>query len=415
MPSDSTSSPASSRLLSLDALRGFDMFWIMGGDALARALEGLGHDPATGASNPVFAFLGRQLEHVAWAGFRFYDLIFPLFVFIVGVSLVFSLGRLREREGRPAALRRLLVRSALLFAVALFYSGGVSNPWPDIRLLGVLNRIALCYAAAGLLYCFLRPRGLVVVASVLLAGYWALMSWVPFPDVRPVDASGALRNPHLNLTNAAGTAELNWDSTNTLRGVFEPGLNLANYVDARYLPGKKWDKTWDPEGLLSTLPAIASCLLGVLAGLWLNRGDVADRRKAAGLVMAGAAGIAAGWLWALDFPVVKKIWTSSFVLVAGGWSAVLLGTFHYVIEVRQWRSWCQPFVWYGANAITVYLADNLLGFRRVASRLLGGDVKVFFDAHVMPGFGDLMLSLGELGVGLLLVWFLYRRRLFLRL
>ncbi|MFM1769834.1 MAG: hypothetical protein RJA22_2363 [Verrucomicrobiota bacterium] len=413
----SAPSPAAAppRLLSLDALRGFDMFWIMGGDGLARALQALGAGDSAGGGPAWLQAVARQLEHVAWAGFRFYDLIFPLFVFIAGVSLVFSLGRLREREGRPAAARRLLVRSLLLFGVALLYSGGFSQPWPDIRLLGVLNRIALCYAAAGLLFLFLRPRGLAAAAAVLLAGYWALMTFVPYPDLRPVDAAGRLRDPGLQMTNVTRVAELNWATTNTLRGVQGPGLNLANYVDARYLPGKKWDGTWDPEGLLSTLPAIGTCLLGVLAGILLSQAGTPDGRKVAWLAAAGGAALVAGYGWGLSFPVVKKIWTSSFVLVAAGWSALLLAIFHHVIEVRQWRGWCQPFVWYGSNAITVYLADNLLNFRRVATRFLGGDVQVFFDTHVARGFGDLMLAAGEIGVGLALVWFLYRRRLFLRL
>jgi len=117
----------------------------------------------------------------------------------------------------------------------------------------------------------------------------------------------------------------------------------------------------------------------------------------------------------MQFPVIKKIWTSSFVLVTAGYSAILLGVFYQVIDVWKKQSWCQPFVWYGMNAITVYLADNVIGFRRVASRLLGTDVKAFFDAHVTPGFGDLMLSFGEIGIGLWLVWFLYQRKIFLRM
>lgn len=411
--SDPASPAPAPRLLSLDALRGFDMFWIMGGDALARALQGLGGGPDGGPA--WLRALTGQLEHVEWAGFRFYDLIFPLFVFITGVSLVFSLGRLQEREGRAVALRRLAVRSILLFAVALLYSGGFSKPWPDIRLLGVLNRIALCYAAAGLLFLFLRPRGLATAAALLLAGYWALMTFVPYPDLRPVDAAGRLRDPGPQITNVTSVAGLHWATTNTLRGVQGPGLNLANYLDAKYLPGKKWDVTWDPEGLLSTLPAVGTCLLGVLAGLLLSRAGVPDRRKVAWLAGAGLLALLAGFAWGASFPVVKKIWTSSFVLVAAGWSALLLAAFHHVIEIRQWRGWCQPFVWYGANPITVYLADNLLSFRRVAGRFLGGDVQAFLDTHVARGFGELMLSCGEIGVGLALVWFLYRRRIFLRL
>ncbi len=395
------------RLLSLDALRGFDMFWIMGGDALAAALHKF-------SDNPVTVAFANQLEHVEWAGFRFYDLIFPLFVFIVGVSLVFSLGRTLEKEGRAAAVKRVLRRTLLLFALALFYSGGFTSPWPDIRLLGVLNRIALCYGAAGLLFCFLRGRGLATVCVALLAGYWALMTFVPFPDLRRVDAEGRLLNPALHITNATNTAQLNWATTNTLRGVFEPGLNLANTLDAKYLPGKKWDKTWDPEGLLSTLPAIATCLLGVFAGLFL-RTSTGDREKVAWLCVAGAVAVGAGFAWGMQFPVVKKIWTSSFVLVAGGFSALLLGGFYYVVEVLKWQRWCQPFVWYGMNPITVYLADNFISFRKVASRLLGGDVQAWLNKHIISGCGDLVLALGEIGVGLLLVWWLHRRKIFLRL
>ena len=396
------------RLKSLDALRGFDMFWIMGGDSLAAALHKL-------SDNRVTEGVADQLEHVPWAGFHFYDLIFPLFVFIVGVSLVFSLGRTLEQEGRAAALKRVFRRTLLLFGIALLYSGGFSRNWPDIRLLGVLNRIALCYFFAGTLFCFLRWRGMVAVCVGLLAGYWALMSFAPFPDVRRVDASGALLDPSLAITNATNTAQLNWNATHRIQGVFEPGQNLANYVDAKYLPGKKWDKTWDPEGLLSTLPAIGTCLLGVFAGLFLKRGGTDGKRKAAWLLGVGALAVVAGFVWGAQFPVVKKIWTSSFVLVAGGYSAVLLGLFYYLVDVSGWQRWCQPLVWYGMNPITVYLADNIIGFRKLASRLLGGDVQEFFETHVTAGFGDLMLSFGEIGVGLLLVWWLYRRKIFLRL
>src|SRR5262245_50662513 len=221
--------PPSNRLLSLDALRGFDMFWIMGGESLARALEGFG-------DSSIFKAIARQLEHVEWEGFRFYDLIFPLFVFIVGVSLVFSLGRTIQEHGRGEAMKRILRRSLLLFVVALFYSGGFSRLWPDIRLLGVLNRIALCYFFAGILFCYLSPRGLAAACAGLLVGYWALMTFVPFPDVRPVDANGQLISQSMTATN---TAQLNWSSTTKARGVFEPGFNLANYLDQKYLPGKK--------------------------------------------------------------------------------------------------------------------------------------------------------------------------------
>lgn len=405
MANQNSPSP-SPRLTSLDALRGFDMFWIVGGDSLAAALD------KTGGGRGITGLLGEQLEHVEWAGFHFYDLIFPLFVFIVGVSLVFSLSRTIEQHGRGEALKRVFKRSVLLFLVALFYSGGFSTHWPDIRLLGVLNRIALCYFFASLIYCFVPRRGMVAICAGLLFGYWALMTFVPFPDVRPVNAAGELISQKQTATN---TAQLNFASTNRLQGVFEPGLNLANYLDAKYLPGKKWDKTWDPEGILSTLPAIASCLLGVFAGLFLKSSRVDDRKKVLWLVGAGMVGVVAGFAWGLQFPVVKKIWTSSFVLVAGGYSAVLLGVFYLVVDVLKFQGWCQPFVWIGMNPITIYLTDNVVSFRRVAARFLGGDVQGFFNSAVTSGFGDLVLSLGEAGLAILLAWWLYRRRIFLRL
>ncbi|MBK8177423.1 MAG: DUF5009 domain-containing protein [Planctomycetes bacterium] len=395
------------RWMSLDALRGFDMFWIMGGDALARALAAFGDGPLTGG-------LARQLTHAEWEGFHFYDLVFPLFVFVMGASIVFSMERLLEERGLWGALLRVFARFALLFAVGIFYSGGFTNAWPEIRLLGVLNRLALCYLGAALLYCLLRerPRLLAALAAALLVGYWALMSFVPYPDLRPVDGAGRRVSETMTAENVA---QLNWGTTTTLRGIVGPGLNLANYLDARFLPGKLWEKTWDPEGLLSTLPALASALLGVQAGGLLLQSRVGERRKVGLLALAGSISVVLGFAWGIEFPVVKKLWTSSYVLVSAGFSALLLALFHHVIEVRGKRAWCAAFVWYGMNPITVYLADNLVGFRRVAARFLGGDVKAFFDARVGAGCGDLVLSLGEVAVGLCLVWFLHRRRIFLRL
>src|SRR6266567_6840144 len=168
---------AARRLMSVDALRGFDMFWIIGADSLVYALNRMSKTRGT-------EFLADQLEHADWQGFHFYDLIFPLFVFIVGVSLVFSLSKSIEQVGRADALKRILRRSILLFLVALFYSGGLSKPWPDMRLLGVLNRIALAYFFSGLLFCFLKPRALAGICIALHAGYWALMTFIPIRDIQ---------------------------------------------------------------------------------------------------------------------------------------------------------------------------------------------------------------------------------------
>jgi predicted acyltransferase len=327
---------------------------------------------------------------------------------------VFSLTRIIEREGRAAAVRRVLRRGALIFILGLFYSGGVTNPWPDIRLLGVLQRIALAYTGAGLLFCFLKPRALAGVCAALLVGYWALLTFVPIRDVRlernALPAQMGVAKPTL-----AQAREFYQATSTRVTGSYEPGRNLTNHLDFEYLGGRKYDLYWDPEGLLSTLPAIVTCLLGVFAGLLLRRTDVDERKKVGWLAGAGAAALAIGFLWGLQFPVVKKIWTSSFVLVAGGWSLLLLATFYYIVDVRGWRRWCQPLVWIGMNAITLYVASNLLGYRRIAQRLAGGDVKAFFDSAIAPRAGDLVLGLVGIALMLWLARFLYRRQIFLRL
>jgi predicted acyltransferase len=218
----------------------------------------------------------------------------------------------------------------------------------------------------------------------------------------------------MNITNATSTAQLNWATTNRVRGAFGPGLNLANYVDEKYLPGKKWDKIWDPEGLLSTLPAITTCLLGVFAGLLLKNPRVTPHRKSLWLVGAGASLLALGWAWDLQFPVIKKIWTSSYVLVAGGCSALLLGLFHQVIDVWGRKSWATPFIWIGANAITLYFVESIVNFEKLASRFVGGDVARFLDAHFVAGTGHLLAACTGLLLATALAGFLYRRKIFLR-
>ena len=379
--------------------------------------------------------LADQLDHADWQGFHFYDLIFPLFVFIVGVSLVFSLTKAIERAGRAEALKRVFRRSVLLFAVGIFYSGGVTSPWPDIRLMGVLNRIALAYFFAGLLFCFFKPRALVAICVAILAGYWALMTFVPIRDIQLTKSNLAQlaekagdkqtaalfedeRNPSAIKDSPAWAAaeKMFYATTNRVTAKFDKGLNLANHVDFEYLPARKYDTFFDPEGYLSTIPAVATCLLGVFAGLLLRNQSLPDKQKVIWLISFGIAGAALGWLWGFQFPVIKKIWTSSYVLVAGGYSAILLGVFYLIVDVWQTRAWCQPFVWMGMNSITIYLTSNMLGgFRRLAARLVGGDVRTFFDGHIAKGFGDMTISIVGLLLAFWLVHFLYKRKVFLRL
>ena len=359
------------RLTSLDALRGFDMFWIVGGEEIVHAL-------AKVSDTGVVRLVDEQMDHKAWQGFAFYDLIFPLFVFIVGVSLVFSLSKTIARDGRGAVVRRLFRRALFLYVLGVISYGGFSTTFEHVRLLGVLQRIALSYLFAGLAFCFLKTRGQVVLCVVLLGGYWALMTWVPVPGV------GA--------------------------GNFEEGKNLANYLDRQYLPLRKWDGDHDPEGLLSTLPAIATCLLGVFVGTLL-KGSLSDRGKVLWLTGAGLAMAALGWLWDIEFPVIKKIWTSSYVLVAGGYSCLLLAVFYQVIDVWKYQTWARPFIWIGMNAITIYMVFHLIPFDKLAERLVGGEL----NSHFFGRFGPLAIAIVVVAMTLVLCRFLYRRKIFLRL
>jgi predicted acyltransferase len=360
------------RLMSLDALRGFDMFWIVGADALVEALRKL-------SDGRVIQGVAGQLDHASWAGFHFEDLIFPMFVFIVGASLVFSLTRTIELEGRAGAVARIMRRAVLMYLLGVFYYGGFSTPFQEIRLLGVLQRIAIAYLFAGLIFCFFKPRGRAIWCVSLLVGYWLVMTFVPVPG---------------------GTA-----------GNFAEGQNLANWVDKQYLPLRKWDGDHDPEGLLSTLPAIATCLLGVFAGVLLRDTKRSDWTKVCYLAAAGLTLVALGWLWNFQFPVIKKIWTSSFVLVAGGYSCLLLAAFHLVIESWGWRGWAQPFVWIGMNPITIYMIHNLVDLGQIAQRFVGGDLSRLY----LGRYGNLAAALVEMAITFGICRFLYQRKIFLRL
>jgi predicted acyltransferase len=244
----------------------------------------------------------------------------------------------------------------------------------DIRLMGVLQRIALCYLFAGLIFCALKPRGIVIAFAALLVGYWALMTFVPVPG------EGA--------------------------GNYQEGANLANYIDRQYLPLRKYDFDHDPEGLLSTLPAIATCLMGVFAGQLLKNTDVPGQDKAKRLTLIGFVAILLGLLWGIQFPVIKKIWTSSYVLVSGGLSCIFLAIFYQVIEIWGFRKWAAPFVWIGMNSIAIYIVSSCLSFA----------LPFVFD-HFNGAFrvyGDLVSSLTFVGLILTIAYILYQRKIFLR-
>jgi predicted acyltransferase len=291
------------RIESIDALRGINMFWLIGFDGAMVSLAEMTRDKGPLVS-AIGNFLGTQFVHESWEGLHFYDFIFALFIFIIGVSIVLSLPASVERGGRAETHLRVMRRSFLLFLIGIVVYG-IGQNWWDVRLLGVLQRIALCYFFTSLMFLNFNLRGMIAALVTLLIGYWALMTFIPVPGI------GA--------------------------GSYAPDANLANWIDQNYLPGRLWDLTRDPEGMLSTLPAIGTCLFGVFAGLLMRDARISPGQKTLCLITGGCMLLAAGYLWALQFPIVKAIWTSSFVLVTAGYSGILLGLIQSMRSFTSYR------------------------------------------------------------------------------
>ena len=359
------------RVASIDALRGFDMMWITGGEEVIHALDKVIH-------HPVMKVVDEQFHHVRWEGFHFYDLIFPLFLFIVGLVLPFSLTRrLEAAPARHGQIYRHLVRRLLLLLVlGWVYYGLLDFRFHDLRLAGVLQRIAVCYFLAALVVMNTGVRGQALTVAAVLLLYWAVIMLTPVPGF------GA--------------------------GVLTPEGNLGAWVDQHVLPRPYCCNTYgDAEGILSTFPAVCSTLLGVLAGHWL-RSDRSGNRKALGLALSGVGSLLVGLIWGHWFPVIKYLWTSSYVLVAGGWSLLLTALFYYIIDVRGYRRWSCFFAVIGTNAITIYLARRLFDFDALAN--------VF--VHSLIGYLGAWMPVGmavsSLAAGWLFLWFLYHQKIFLK-
>jgi len=359
------------RVASIDALRGFDMFWITGGDVIIHALYKADPVPAT-------TLLNTEFHHVPWVGFHFYDLIFPLFLFVVGVVLPFSLSkRLEAGANRGQLYRRIFRRLVILFLLGLVYNGLLNFNFHDLRIAGVLQRIALCYFFAALVVMNTKIRGQAAFFAGILLAYWAVMMLVPVPGF------GA--------------------------GVITPQGNLASFIDRRLLPHPYCCfALGDNEGILSTLPAIATALMGVLAGQWLRSGH-SPNRKTLGLVAAGAASLLVGFAWSFNFPIIKNLWTSSFVLVAGGWSLLLLALFYWIIDVRGFRRWAFFFTVIGVNAITIYLVHQLFDFGTITTIFVHGFI------HHLGAVEPLFWAVSVMMTGWLFLYFLYRQKIFLKI
>jgi predicted acyltransferase len=358
------------RIASIDALRGFDMFWITGGEEIIHALRNL-------APGPTMNTLDTQFRHVHWAGFHFYDLIFPLFLFVVGTVLPFSLTRrLEEGANRGQLYRHILRRLVLLFLLGLVYNGLLDLNFPELRIAGVLQRIALCYFFAALIVMNTGVKGQAAIAGGILIVYWAVMKLVPVPGM------GA--------------------------GLLTPEGNLASYLDRLLLPRPFCCFGFgDNEGILSTFPAVSTTLMGVLAGHWL-RAKRSPIRKTLGLVLAGVSCLLVALLWSLSFPIIKNLWTSSFVLIAGGWSLLLLALFYWIIDVRGYKRWAFFFSVIGLNAITIYLVDRLFDFGTITAIFVHG-----FISYLGP-LKPVFWAFSVMMTGWLFLYFLYRQKIFLK-
>jgi predicted acyltransferase len=365
------SAPERTRLLSLDALRGFDMFWIIGGDAFFRSLAEVtqwGWARAWAA----------QLEHVEWAGFHFYDLVFPLFMFISGAAIPFSLLAKAETaaDKRPVYLR-LLRRSLLLVLLGLVYNHLTDLRFATQRYASVLGQIGLAYLFAALIMLTVRSlRGRLAALAGILAVTAALQLLVPVPGV------GA--------------------------GVLTPAGTINGWVDRLLLPGRLYDGIFDPEGILCVFSAVSVTLMGGLAGVVLRSGRPAAPRKTVILAAAGVGLASLGYILGGWYPIIKKAWTATFDIYAAGLSFILLALFYLIIDVWGLRRWTFVLRVIGLNSITIYMGSQMVDFEYTGKFLFGGLARLAGDA------GVLVLVAGTIAIEWLALYALYKKSVFLR-
>lgn len=366
----------SERLLSIDALRGFDMLFIMGLASLIQALCSLfpGGDAC---------WLSRTMEHAAWDGFTHHDTIFPLFLFIAGISFPFSYAKqLSCGASKRNIYLRIIKRAVLLVILGMVYNGLFSKGFPEVRVASVLARIGLAWMFAAIIFMNCRIKARIIILPAILVGYWLLLWLVPAPDA----PSGA--------------------------GPFTFEGNLVGYVDRLLLPGAILSGTFDPEGLLSTLPAVATAMLGMFAGELVRRPEheVSGSRKTVYMIAGAVVLLVAGLLWDMVFPINKKLWTSSFVCMAGAYSLGMFALFYYLIDVRKWRRWTLFFEVVGLNSITIYLAQRIISFSGIEGFFLDGVAGL-----VSAPWAAVIHCTGYMAVCWLFLYFLYRHKVFLKI
>lgn len=362
----------SQRLYSLDALRGFDMFWIMGADGIVRGLA-----KATGS--PFLGIISEQMDHPDWNGFHFYDLIFPLFLFIAGVATPYSIGRRLEQGTSKQKLIPGIIRRGLILVLI----GIITNnhfkimPFSEMRFGSVLGHIGLAYMFANLVYLYTSKRAQIIWFWGILIGYWLLFKFASAPGFPAGDMT-------------------------------MPG-NVVSYVDRLIMPGKLYLDIHDPEGILSTVPAISTALSGIFAGNLLRNTPMSQQKKAWVLMLLGVGFLLLARIWNIVFPINKNLWTSSFVLHAAGISLLLLAAFYYIIDVLGHKNWAFFFKVIGMNSILIYVAEIFIDFHYTANAFFQWLVQLVGDPYNVVVF-----AVCTLAIKWLFLYFLYKKKVFLR-
>lgn len=362
----------SKRLYSLDALRGFDMFWIIGAEDIIHGLAKYTH-------SPFWEVCSAQLRHPAWNGFTMYDLIFPLFIFLAGVSTPYSIGKaLGEGVEKNVLLRRVIRRGLILFALGIIYNNGLSvKPLAEIRFSSVLGRIGITYMFANILYLYVKERGLAICFAGLLIGYYVVLKFMSAPGFAPGDLS--------------------------IEG------NFASYVDRILLPGKLSMGIHDTVGLFNNIPAIGNALAGIMVGIFLKKTNIGGREKALYLASTGFISLLMAQVWNLDFPINKNLWSSSFVLQTVGFSLLFFALFYYVIDVLGYKKWAFAFQVIGVNSILIYLSEKFIEWEYTAKKLFDWLYQMAGEP-MTPMFAALAILL----IKWLFLRLLYQKNLFLR-
>ncbi len=377
--SDSPSNQSSGkiRLLSIDALRGFDMFWILGGEKLFAAFYVI-----TGWS--VFHYGAQQMEHSVWHGFTAYDLIFPLFIFLSGVSLGIAAKPLSSYpvEKAKSIVAHGYKRLFLLLAFGVLYNhawgAGIPVTLDDIRFASVLGRIGISWFVAAMLVWYVSERSQWFVAIALLIGYWLLLKYV-------------------TLAGYGG-------------GNYSAQGNLNIWFDQHFLPGATYQNLpVDPEGLLSNISSVVNALIGVFVGRFMMKHINQPAFLIPRLIVAGIAMLIVGYAWGEIFPINKTLWTSSFVLVTAGYSILLLTLFYGVVDVLRSLTWAKFFAVIGTNSIIVYLGSSIINWKYISQSFFGGIIKV-----APQGWHDLVLFGGMLLLQWLVLYWLYCRKIFIK-